>query len=273
MGELDAALLRGIERGERSALETLARHFAAPVYRYLCRLCNDPTLAEDLAQEVAVQLWRALPGRRFPNERALNAWVYMVALNSFRMHHRRTRAARGDVAWDGEIDLPAGDEFDPFLETERKETAERVRAAVSELPEAERQAVLLKAFADLRYTDIAEMTGEPVGTVKWRVSQAYRRLRLMLQVSASTGEPQVGQKVTERAARSGEMELEREPRTGVRAGRREQDHASMRGCAAPAGAVARRDSGDGGSEYEPALCMARASAPAPVPALLQPGGG
>ena len=75
MPDPDSTLLRGIERGDRAALECLAQHYAAPVYRYLTRLCGDATLAEDLAQDVAIQLWRALPGRSFPNPRALNSWV------------------------------------------------------------------------------------------------------------------------------------------------------------------------------------------------------
>jgi RNA polymerase sigma-70 factor, ECF subfamily len=178
MPDPDRTLLRGIERGETAALEALARHYAAPVYRYLVRLCGDVTLAEDLAQEVAIQMWRALPGRRFPNGKALNAWVYTVAANAFYMHRRRKRAS--EVSWDEEVELPAGEECDPALATERQDLARRVRHAVDALPEPERQALLLKAFADLRYQDIAEATGEPVGTVKWRISRAYARLRRIL---------------------------------------------------------------------------------------------
>src|SRR5262245_58629259 len=102
MPDPDHSLLRGIERGDREALEALARHYSAPVFRYLVRLSGNVTLAEDLSQEVAVQLWRALPGRRFPNQRALNAWVYRVAANAFRMHCRRKSS--GEVAWDEEPD-------------------------------------------------------------------------------------------------------------------------------------------------------------------------
>lgn len=178
MAELDQTLLRGVERGDAASLEALARHYAAPVYRFLVRLCGDATLAEDLAQEVAIQLWRALPGRRFPNDRALNAWVYTVATNAFRMHRRRRRET--EVTWDAELELPAGEESNPVHFAERDEYARSVRAAVELLPEAERQAVLLKVFADLRYQEISAATGEPVGTVKWRISRAYARLRRIL---------------------------------------------------------------------------------------------
>jgi RNA polymerase sigma-70 factor (ECF subfamily) len=178
MSELDRSVLSGIQSGDRAALEALARHYAAPVYRYLVRLCGDATLAEDLAQEVAVQMWRALPGRSFPNVRALNAWVYTVAANQFRMHCRRRRA--GEMPLDAQIDLPAGESCDPARAAERSDLARRVRAAVDALPEAERQALLLKTFSDLRYQEISEATGEPVGTVKWRISRAYDRLRKML---------------------------------------------------------------------------------------------
>jgi RNA polymerase sigma-70 factor (ECF subfamily) len=192
MSELDPSVLRGIRSGDRSALEALVRHYAAPVYRYLVRLCGDATLAEDLAQEVAVQMWRGLPGRSFPNTRALNAWVYTVAANQFRMHHRRKRA--GEVPLESQLDLAAGEAFDPARAAERDDTARLVRQAVQQLPEAERQALLLKAFGDLRYQDIAAMTGEPVGTVKWRISRAYERLRKMLlpEMGPAMGNPMTG---------------------------------------------------------------------------------
>jgi RNA polymerase sigma-70 factor (ECF subfamily) len=178
MKDVDRSLLRGIEQGDRASLEALARHYAAPVYRYLVRLCGDATLAEDLAQEVAVQMWRSLPGRRFPNERALNSWVYTVATNAFRMHHRRKRA--GEVPLDDQMYLAAGDDSNPELSAERDDLARRVRRAVELLPEAERNALLMKVFGDLRYQEISSATGEPVGTVKWRISRAYARLRQLL---------------------------------------------------------------------------------------------
>ena len=174
----DPTLLRGIERGERAALESLARHYAPSVYRYLVRLCGDATLAEDLAQEVAVQIWKALPGRRFPNGRALNSWVFTVATNAWRMHQRKR--STGEVSLDAEIDLPAEDWCDPARIAERDDMARQVRRAVEALPAPERQALLLKTFSDLRYQDIAAATGEPVGTVKWRISRAYARLRQLL---------------------------------------------------------------------------------------------
>lgn len=178
MPEPDRQLLLGIARGDCGALEALARLYAAPVYRYLSRLSGDSTLAEDLAQEVALQLWRALPGRSFPNGRALNAWIYRVATNAFYMHRRRKRAP--EVAWDARLELSADDDSDPARAAERQDLAERVRRAVDELPVLERRALLLKVFGDLRYPEISEATGEPVGTVKWRIARAYERLRKIL---------------------------------------------------------------------------------------------
>jgi RNA polymerase sigma-70 factor (ECF subfamily) len=220
---MDGSLLRGIERGDRDALESLAGHYAAPVYRFLVRLCGDATLAEDLAQEVAIQLWRALPGRRFPNERALNAWVFTVATNAYRMHRRKRSA--DEVCWDGEIDLPASDDVNPLHHTEREDLAGRVRRAVEALPEPERRALTLKAFGDLRYQEISAATGEPVGTVKWRISRAYARLRQILLPEldgAETEEPSEG-------------EYERLRRAAAVPGRRDEPARTVAHGASPAG--------------------------------------
>ncbi len=226
MQDPDRSLLRGIERGETAALEALARHYAAPIYRYLVRLCGDATLAEDLSQEVAVQMWRALPGRNFPNARALNSWVYTVATNAYRMHARRKRAA--EIPWDSELDLPTGEESDPSYSAERQDLARRVRAAVASLPEAERQALMLKAFGDLKYQDIAQATGEPVGTVKWRISRAYERLRRILQPGGQAGD------LNEATRDSGEVH---EPvrATAAVSGRRDEPAGALAHAASPAG--------------------------------------
>ncbi len=178
MEQPDPFLLRNIERGEPRALEQLARQYAGPVYRYLVRLCGDATLAEDLAQDVAVQLWRALPGKRFPNERALRSWIYTVATNAFRMHHRRRRVC--ELPFDHGADHPAGEESDPQHHTERGDLIRLVRTAIDELPDPERQALLLKVFGQLDVREVAAITGEPAGTVKWRLSRAYARLRELL---------------------------------------------------------------------------------------------
>ncbi len=188
---IDESVLLGIRNGDPSALSTVARTFAGPVYGYLARACGDPTLAEDLAQETALQIFRALPGRRFAHARALAAWVYTVALNAFRMHLRRRRPAEATL--DAGLEALAGDEFDPALSAERAETARRIREAVLTLNLPERQALLLKLYADLPLREIARATGEPIGTVKWRLSRAYGRLRELL---APEREP-------EQAARSG----------------------------------------------------------------------
>lgn len=217
MPDPDRKLIQGIERGERAALEALAAHYAAPVYRYLVRLCRDATLAEDLAQEVAVQLCRALPGRSFPNARALNSWVYTVATNAYRMHQRRKRA--GEVPLDAEMELPAGAESDPAAQSEREDLSRRVRRAVEALPEAERRALMLKTYGDLRYQEIAAATGEPVGTVKWRISRAYERLRRLLT-------PEMG------ATEASDDSLRT---TATVSGRRDEPAGALAHAAAPAG--------------------------------------
>jgi RNA polymerase sigma-70 factor (ECF subfamily) len=169
--------LRGLRAGERDALEWLAKEFHVKVLRFLVGLTGDLELAEDLAQETAIQIWAKVVGCRFANLRALSAWVYKVALNVYRQHKRQHRVET--VPLDDDIAQSSDD--DPEREIERLETIAHVRWAVSQLPEAEKQALVLKAFQSLSYREIADVTGEPVGTVKWRVSRAYERLREILE--------------------------------------------------------------------------------------------
>jgi RNA polymerase sigma-70 factor (ECF subfamily) len=166
--------IRRLATLDRDACERLAREYHGPVFGFLRGLTGDSDLAEDLAQQTAVCVWTALKTCRARDRRALSAWVYRIALNVFRQHRRRPEppTARLDEA------VPATD--DPAAEALRHDAAARVRHAVAALPEPERVALTLRAFAGMTHTEVARVTGEPVGTVKWRVARAYEMLRLPL---------------------------------------------------------------------------------------------
>jgi len=168
--------LQGLTTGERAACEWLAREFHGKVLRFQMGLTGDIELAEDLTQETAIQIWRNVVGCHFANLRALSAWIYKIALNVYRQHQRRHSPET--VPLDEAIARSGSN--NPEREIERLETIACVRQAVSQLPEAEKQVLVLKAFQGLSYREIADVTGEPVGTVKWRVAQAYEMLREIL---------------------------------------------------------------------------------------------
>jgi RNA polymerase sigma-70 factor (ECF subfamily) len=152
------------------------RHFAR-VHRYLARRVG-PTLADDLTAETFITAFRARD--RFDPE-ALDArpWLFGIAANLLRRHWRAERRQLRAYARTG-VD-PCGD---PLADAERRVDAvsagPALAGALASLPRADREALLLYAWAELSYEEIASALGIPVGTVRSRLSRARRRMAAAL---------------------------------------------------------------------------------------------
>ena len=161
-----------VER-DREAFIELFDYFAPRINAYLQRLGMKQGAAEDLAQDVMLTLWQK--AHLFdPAKSSLSTWLFRVARN------RRIDALRRDRS--GLIDphdpifVPSAPEpADTGMDAAKRD--ERVRLAMAELPGEQLDLVRL-AFSDgLSHTEIAERTGEPLGTVKSRIRLAFARFR------------------------------------------------------------------------------------------------
>lgn len=161
------------QRQDKAAFAELFAYYAPRVKGFCLRLGAGDTLAEELAQEVMVTVWRKAPlfDRR---KAAVSTWIFRIARN------RRIDAARR--AAKPEID-PADDPTAPEPETapddalSAAERDEAVRLALKTLP-PEQLSLLQQAFYDgLSHREIAEQSGLPLGTVKSRIRLAFARLR------------------------------------------------------------------------------------------------
>ncbi len=133
--------------------------------------------AQDAAQETFIKCW----GTRDQLDQVLNlrAWIFRVAFNTAKdmqrsAWNRRSRPLRGENF------MLAGQEPTPGVSLERKESVERLRAAILRLREEEKEVFLLRQNGDLTYEQIAEIRRCPVGTVKTQMRTALDKLRRML---------------------------------------------------------------------------------------------
>jgi RNA polymerase sigma-70 factor (ECF subfamily) len=186
-GHDDLYLMELVARRDASALDALyARH--APLLFALCmRILHSSPEAEEVLQEVFLELWRT--SERYAAERG-SARVYLVqlarsrALDRVRVKRRREgliAEAGGPVLVANEL-RAGGDpaRSDALAEASLGEDKVRVRAALRELSETERRAVTLSFFEGLSHSEIAARLGEPLGTVKTRIRRALLRLRGLL---------------------------------------------------------------------------------------------
>lgn len=159
--------------GESAALAELYRRWATPLHRFLARATGGRDV-EDLQQETWLRVVRAAD--RFDASRRFSTWLFQIALNLTRDWRRRPPPEPVDPV---ELPLPASD-LRPA--TDAGLDAERLLAA---LPDAQREAVVLRYCHDLSEDEVATILGCPRGTVKSRLHHAMKRLVAL----ARGGEP------------------------------------------------------------------------------------
>lgn len=181
----DEALMLAYAAGEAGAFDTLYGRHRGGLYRYLARQCASAGTAEELFQDVWMSVVRVRaswqPTARF------STWLYTLARHRL-VDHWRSAGLVHLVALDDEddevggvVDSLAGSRTDqPDVQSESREIAARLRAALAALPAAQRDAVLLQQEGGLSLEEIATVTGARMETVKSRLRYAMARLRAAL---------------------------------------------------------------------------------------------
>lgn len=171
--EDDAALLRRVRRGEETAMAALFDRYSKVVYSVALRVLRDPAAAEDVLQEVFMQIWRNPDG--FEATRgSLGGWLAVVSRN------RSIDALRRKRPVDQIDDLALASNYNLANEAERDSMMEKARGIILHLPIEQRKTLEMAFFDGLTHTEIAEMTGDPLGTVKTRIRSALASLRKAL---------------------------------------------------------------------------------------------
>lgn len=156
---------------DQAAFAELFRHFAPRIKAFLMKSGSDAATAEECAQEVMATLWRK--AHMFDPARASVAtWIFTIARN------RRIDALRKQRRPEPE-DLTWGPEAEPDQEDvlTLQQESEKLRQALGELPDAQRELIERAYFGDLSHSEIAAKTGLPLGTIKSRIRLALDRLR------------------------------------------------------------------------------------------------
>jgi RNA polymerase sigma-70 factor (ECF subfamily) len=166
----DAFLLSLVQAGEEQAMATLFDRYSKVVYSVALRVLSDPALAEDILQDVFMQLWRT-PDSFTAVGGSLGGWLAVLSRNrSVNALRRKQHADPMDaIAFAAPIDLAS--------EAERNRLAENARALLHQLPNEQRKAMEMALFDGLTHIEIAEVTGEPLAAVKSTLHSALLSLR------------------------------------------------------------------------------------------------
>ena len=181
-GRADLELLERIQGGDDRALGELYDRHGAAMYSLARSIVSEPADAEEVVADAFLQIWRGSP----PYDRgraSVGAFLAVVtrsrALDMVRAQRRRGAAEERAAAWDGGGLAVALSTSDPAPDRvlELHETSALVRRALDELPEAQREVILLAYFGGYSQTEIAARLSEPLGTVKTRVRTGMQKLR------------------------------------------------------------------------------------------------
>jgi RNA polymerase sigma-70 factor (ECF subfamily) len=190
----DEELLLQFCKGRKDAFGTLLRRYERELYGYLRRYLGDATLAEDVFQNTFLQLY--VKSSQYEPGRPVRPWLYTIATNQAIDALRRNGRHQAVSLDQGREELPDGDihslmetlqsrEVGPLETADGEERRERIRASVERLPDFLRQVLVLAYYQGLKYREIADILGIPVGTVKSRLHAALNKLHEIWAASPS----------------------------------------------------------------------------------------
>ncbi len=177
--EDDREAVLACQRGEREAFDRLVERYQRDVYRLCYRYVNNHHDANDLAQDAFLKAYRAIS--KFRGDSSFSTWIYRIAVNTC-LNFRAGRRVRAEELSEQLADATPG----AAARLEDQEQSQRVREAVSRLPEKQRATLILKIYHDLTHEEVAGILGASVGTVKANLFHALGNLRKLLGVGAGS---------------------------------------------------------------------------------------
>lgn len=174
--ETDQQLVKRVQAGEKAAFDVLVRKYQHKLVKMITRYVNDPSEAQDVAQETFIKAYRALP--KFRGDSSFYTWIYRIGANTAKNY----LVAQGRRPPGSDIDAQDAEQygFDSSLRetdtpegiAQRDEIERTVFEAIENLPDDLRTAITLRELDGLSYEEIAQAMECPVGTVRSRIFRA-----------------------------------------------------------------------------------------------------
>ena len=177
----DAELIHEYLHGQEYALEVLITRYKDKVYTSVYMLVKDKYLAEDIFQDAFLKIIKTMKEGRYSEQGKFLPWAIRVAHNLCMDHFRRTRQQIPVTLPDGQ-DISAlflaGDMVADGIE--KRQVHDSVRKLVEELPDEQREVIVLRIYADLSFKQISDLTGVSINTALGRMRYALINLRKLI---------------------------------------------------------------------------------------------
>ena len=166
-------ILRLVERAAKHDIEAFGELYSiylAPIYRYVFYQVRDQMMAEDITEEVFIKAWKAIASCK-GKEKTFSSWLYRIAHNHI-IDNIRRRKKRMSVEMETVVEVA-----DTKFEVEREVEQQELLAMVADLPERQRQVIILKFFEGLSNDEIAKIMNKSQGAVRVMQMRALAKLR------------------------------------------------------------------------------------------------
>lgn len=177
----DQALMRLITHLQEDALSELYDRYSRLVYSIAFNAVNDPSLAEEISQEVFIRIWQNAASYR-PDQGKVVTWLASItryrSIDTIRRQKVRPEGNQSPWIESDSLDMP--DPINLESEVERIERRDRVRLAIAQLPKEQKVALAYAYFQGYSHREIAVTLDEPIGTIKTRIRLGMQKLRQVL---------------------------------------------------------------------------------------------
>ena len=178
----DEALIKAIACGERGAMELLYSRHSVRVYRFSLRITGNPTVAEDIASDVFLEVWRH--AEAFKANSQVSTWLLAITRNKSLSALRRRVDAPLEDDWADAVEDTADD---PETSVHNNDRSTVIQKCLSELSPAQREVIDLVYYHEKSVEEVAQIVGVPVGTVKTRMFYARHRMADLLNAAGFKG--------------------------------------------------------------------------------------
>ncbi len=177
----DEQLMARLAMRDIKAFEALYDRYGTLVYSTALRVVGDTQLAEDIAQEVFLRIWRR-PDHYVPQRGRFVTWLLSVARNGAvdQVRTRGRRRRRETAGDEPDKEVPGDENRDPAMMAELADERQKVRQALASLPPEQRRVIEMAYYGGYTQQEIAAMLDQPLGTVKTRIRLAMQKLRAAL---------------------------------------------------------------------------------------------
>lgn len=180
----DQNLVQSYIKGDHSAIEVLINRHRSKVYTYILLTIKNQQLAEDLFQETFIKVIQSLRGGKYKDNGKFLSWVIRIAHNLIIDHFRKEKQLNSISNDDTEVDLfnskkLSEDNIEELIIS--SQIRSEIRTLINELPDDQREVVLLRHYGGLSFKEIADQTDVSINTALGRMRYALINLRKLIQ--------------------------------------------------------------------------------------------